>query len=60
MNDLGMSKYLKVDGDDMSKTVLKIEGMMCEGCVKSVREALENLSCTFSVDFYLKKGTATV
>ena len=44
----------------MSKTVLKIEGMMCEGCVKTVREALENLSGTTSVDVNLKKGTATV
>ena len=44
----------------MSKTVLKIEGMMCEGCVKSVKEALEGVSGTSSVDVNLKKGTATV
>ena len=44
----------------MSKTVLKIEGMMCEGCVKSVKEALEGVSGISSVDVNLKKGTATV
>ena len=27
--------------NDMAKTTIKIEGMMCEGCVKSVRESLE-------------------
>ena len=44
----------------MSKTVLKIEGMMCEGCVKTVRESLEGLQGIESVDVNLKKGTATV
>ena len=44
----------------MTKSVLKIEGMMCEGCVKTVRESLEGLQGIESVDVKLKKGTATV
>lgn len=44
----------------MSKKTLKIEGMMCEGCVKSVKEALEKVSGVTSVDVNLKKGTAVV
>lgn len=44
----------------MSKKTLKIEGMMCEGCVKSVREALEKIPGITSVDVNLKKGTAVV
>lgn len=44
----------------MTKSILKIEGMMCEGCVKTVRESLEGLQGIESVDVNLKKGTATV
>lgn len=44
----------------MSKTTIKIEGMMCEGCVKSVKEALEKVPGVTSVEINLKKGTATV
>lgn len=44
----------------MSKKILKIEGMMCEGCVKSVKEALEKIPGITSVDVNLKKGTAVV
>lgn len=44
----------------MSKKTLKIEGMMCEGCVKSVKEALEKVPGIMSVDVNLKKGTAVV
>lgn len=44
----------------MTKTTLKIEGMMCEGCVKTVKTALENVAGVTSVDVNLKKGTATV
>ncbi len=44
----------------MTKTTLKIEGMMCEGCVKTVRESLEKTDGVTSVDVNLKKGTAVV
>lgn len=44
----------------MAKTTLKIEGMMCEGCVRSVKESLENTDKVTSVDINLKKGAATV
>lgn len=44
----------------MTKTTLKIEGMMCEGCVKSVKESLEKTDKVRSVEVNLKKGTATV
>ena len=43
----------------MTKTVLKIEGMMCEGCVAKVQSALQSLDGVDSVDVNLKKGTAT-
>ena len=39
---------------------MKIEGMMCEGCVKSVKESLERVAGVTSVDVDLKKGTAVV
>lgn len=44
----------------MSKKTIKIEGMMCEGCVKSVEESLKKIPGVTSVDVNLKKGTATV
>ncbi len=44
----------------MTKTTVKIEGMMCEGCVKSVKESLEKVPGVKSVDVNLKKGTAVV
>ena len=44
----------------MSKTTLKIEGMMCEGCVKKVKDNLEAIDNVTSVDVNLKKCTATV
>ncbi|MBE6528915.1 MAG: copper chaperone [Thermoplasmata archaeon] len=42
------------------KTTLKIEGMMCEGCVKSVKEALEMVDKVKSVDVSLKANKAVV
>ncbi|MDO5861707.1 MAG: heavy metal-associated domain-containing protein [Thermoplasmata archaeon] len=44
----------------MAKTTIKVEGMMCEGCVKTVKESLEKVPGVTSVDVNLKKGTATV
>lgn len=44
----------------MSKTTIKVEGMMCEGCVNSVSESLGKVPGVESVDVNLKKGTATV
>ncbi len=44
----------------MGRTTLKIEGMMCEGCVRTVRESLEGTAGVSSVDVNLKKGTAVV
>lgn len=44
----------------MAKTTLKIEGMMCEGCVKSVKEGLEKVDGVTSVNVDLKKGIAKV
>jgi len=44
----------------MTKTTLKIEGMMCEGCVANVTKALEELDGVESAAVDLKKGTATV
>ncbi len=39
-------------------TVLKIEGMHCEGCVRRVREALIGLGVTAEIS--LAAGTVTV
>ncbi len=44
----------------MAKTTLKIEGMMCDGCVKSVSEALGKVPGVESADVDLKKGVAVV
>ena len=44
----------------MAKTTLKIEGMMCEGCVKKVKESLEKVDGVTAVEVNLKKGTASV
>ncbi len=44
----------------MAKTKLKIEGMMCEGCVKNVKQALENVPGVTEADVNLKKNLATV
>ncbi len=44
----------------MTKTTLKIEGMMCEGCAKSVKDGLEKVGGVQSVEVNLKKGTAAV
>lgn len=55
-----MSKYLHADTVCMTKTTLKIEGMMCEGCVKKIRESLGNVDGVDDVDVNLKKGTAIV
>lgn len=44
----------------MSKKTIKIEGMMCEGCVKSVEESLKKIPGVTSVAVNLKKSTATV
>ncbi|MBR1452554.1 MAG: heavy-metal-associated domain-containing protein [Candidatus Methanomethylophilaceae archaeon] len=42
------------------KTTLKIEGMMCEGCVKKVDDKLSALDKVSKVDVNLKAGKATV
>ncbi len=42
------------------KTTLKIEGMMCEGCVKKVSDKLSALDKVSKVDVNLKAGKATV
>lgn len=45
---------------DMVTTVLKIEGMSCGHCKKSVEDALRALAGVQSVDVELANGTATV
>lgn len=44
----------------MAKKTVKVEGMMCEGCVEKVDNALKAVPGVTSVDVNLKKGTATV
>lgn len=44
----------------MSKKTLKIEGMMCEGCAGSVKDALSKVPGVDDVEVDLKKGTAVV
>ena len=54
------SAWTDPEVNDMAKTTIKIEGMMCEGCVKSVKESLEKVPGVRSVEVNLKKGTAVV
>ena len=42
------------------KTILKIEGMSCDHCVKHVKEALEGTAGVTSAVVSLKEGTAEV
>ena len=42
------------------KTVLKIEGMMCQHCVAHVTKALSAVAGVTTVEVNLKKKTATV
>lgn len=44
----------------MTKTTIKIDGMMCEGCVNGVKASVGKVPGVQSVDVNLKKGTATV
>lgn len=51
---------LRKGSDTMAKTTLKIEGMMCEGCMGKVKDSLSKVDKVTSVDVNLKKGIATV
>jgi copper chaperone CopZ len=42
------------------KTTLKIEGMMCEGCVQKVQDGLSAVDKVTKVEVNLKAGKATV
>ncbi len=44
----------------MAKKTVKIEGMMCEGCANTVKEALSKVPGVTDVEVNLKKGTAAV
>ena len=44
----------------MSRKILHVEGMMCNNCVKHVREALEKVSGVASVEVDLAAKTASV
>ena len=45
---------------NQQETILKIEGMMCEHCVKSVTKALTKIQGVDSVQVDLTQKTATV
>lgn len=42
------------------KTIVRIEGMMCEGCASSVQEIISNIKDVQSVDVNLEKGLAEI
>ncbi len=44
----------------MEKVTLEIEGMTCNGCVKSVNKVLESLSGVSSVHVTLQPGEAQI
>ncbi len=44
----------------MTKSVINVQGMSCEHCVKSVESAVTALPGIGNVDVSLKKHTATV
>ena len=44
----------------MMKTILNIEGMSCENCVRHVKEALEALAGVISAEVSLENNTADI
>lgn len=44
----------------MTKSVINVQGMSCQHCVKAVENAVKALPGVTSVDVDLKKNTATV
>jgi copper chaperone len=44
----------------METTVLKVKGMTCGGCVRSVKNVLESIQGVTSADVSLEKAQATV
>jgi copper chaperone len=44
----------------MQTTVLKVKGMTCEGCVRSVRKVLESIQGVSGAEVSLEKAQATV
>lgn len=42
------------------KTIVKIEGMTCQGCANSVQEIISSIANVQSVDVNLEKGTAEI
>ncbi|MBN1476475.1 heavy-metal-associated domain-containing protein [Candidatus Sumerlaeota bacterium] len=44
----------------MKETVIRIEGMTCEGCVRSVTKALEQVDGVSRVQVSLERASATV
>ncbi len=57
-NALRINKIKKETVKPMNKTVI-IEGMMCENCVRHVKEALEKLGCNVEVSLKDKKAIIT-
>ena len=44
----------------METTVLKVNGMTCGGCVRSVKNVLESIQGVISAEVSLEKAQATV
>ncbi len=44
----------------MNKTTIKVNGMVCGGCEKRVKNALETIEGIKKVDANHKKGTVTI
>ncbi len=44
----------------LKKQIVNIEGMMCEGCARTVTNVLSKLPGVKKVDVSFKKGTAVV
>ncbi len=44
----------------MEKIIIKVNGMVCGGCEKRVKNALENIEEIKKVDANHKKGTVTI
>ncbi len=53
-------KYQVRDLLIMNKTVLKVDGMMCDVCKGKVTDGLSSVEGVQSVDVDVRKGTATV
>jgi copper chaperone len=60
MSQYDFVNFLEKEGLNMEKTILNVEGMSCEHCVKAVTNAVSALSGVGEVKVDLDTNTVTV